>query len=520
MRRRIYLFDNKIKPRIGNILRGIVVALLVIIQFVFIVCVSLMLTRYTLLFYLFLEIISLIILMALISRNQCTSFKVAWISIILLLPLTGQIMYILWGTSSSHKKINKAVMDKINNGFKYNVDDTKTRELFYKLYPNQRRISDFMTESEFPLYKNNDVTYFSMGEDLFESLLKDFEEAKKFIFLDFFIIAEGKLWTRIEKILTSKIQEGVEVWFLYDDFGAMFRTKDSFRSDLEKKGYKIAVFNPITKYVDKLHFNYRSHQKMVVIDGNIGYTGGINIADEYANIRQRFGTWKDTGIRIEGDAVWGITITFLQMWDISKEDGKSINYNLYKPTKEFKKNNCFCHFLSDGPANDPENPIVNVYQQMIAYAEHYLYITTPYLIIEEALQFELIRAAKSGIDVRIITPSIPDKKNVKLLTEYNYGVLLENGVKIYEYQPGFIHAKMIINEKSAVVGTVNMDYRSFYLHYECCAWLCDPNIVKEIKKDFLNTIKESKEVTYDDWNNKPWYIRGYQALLNLIQTII
>jgi cardiolipin synthase len=268
-----------------------------------------------------------------------------------------------------------------------------------------------------------------------------------------------------------------------------------------------------------LYFNYRTHQKILVIDGNIGYTGGMNIADEYANISTRFGKWKDTAVRIEGEAVFGLTMGFLQMWDISGK-GPSIEYDKYKPSVEFEENDTFCHILTDGPANNPENPIEDMYRHMITTAKEYIYITTPYLVIEENMINELVIAAVSGIDVRIMTPYIPDKKSIKLITNYNYGRLLKAGVKIYEYKLGFIHAKSIVNETSAIVGSINMDYRSFYLHYERGAWMCDKKIVNTIRQDFLKTVDESIEIKYEDWKNRPIYMKLFQSILNLFQTLL
>jgi phosphatidylserine/phosphatidylglycerophosphate/cardiolipin synthase-like enzyme len=207
------------------------------------------------------------------------------------------------------------------------------------------------------------------------------------------------------------------------------------------------------------------------------------------------------------------------MWEVSSEDEK-LDYSPYRPTKSFEQNDVFCQVLSDGPANNPRNPVENIYKQMIYYAKKLLYITTPYLIIEDDMREALITAAYSGIDVRIITPYIPDKKNVKILTNYNYGSLLEAGVRIFEYTPGFIHAKTIISEDCGIVGTINMDYRSFHLHYECGVWICDRNAIDIIKQDLLETMEQSHEVTYEEWEKRPLYIKAYQMILNLFSTLM
>jgi len=428
-------------------------------------------------------------------------------------------MYALWGKTDSKKKLEIKVLAKIHHGAQYLHYDTELAKEYAEKYPTKSRMSRYLETQHFPLFKNNQIQYFSMGEDIFEAIFEDIIKAEKFIFINFFIVGEGVLWEKMHELLLEKIEMGVQVKFMYDDFGAAMRTSKHFKRNLEEEGIEVAVFNPIHKYTDQLYMNYRSHQKIIVIDGNIGYTGGVNLADEYVNLVNRFGVWKDNAVRVEGDAVWGLTVTFLQMWEICIPV-ILIDYNPYRPTKEFVQNNVYCHVIADGPANNPNNPIEIIYKQIINYAKKYVYITTPYLIIEDDMKQALMTAAKSGIDVRIITPYIPDKKYVKVLTNYNYGQLLEAGVKIYEFKPGFIHAKTIINEDCGIVGTINMDYRSFYLHYECGLWMCNREVIDVIKDDLLKTIDVSLEISYMDWKNRPWYLKIYQPLLNLFSTLM
>lgn len=508
-----------IKGYLSGFLRAWLVGLLVLLQFSVIMALTFILQSYTVYFYGILEALSIVIIVTLVNANQSPSYKISWICIVLVLPISGHILYALWGKSSSKRKIEEKVLAKINHGNAFLKKNLLLEEEYKERYPSMARMSRYMDTENFPIFKNNEIVYFSMGEDVFEDIFKEMEHAEKFILIDFFIVAEGELCNRFQEILKRKVSQGVEVKFLYDDFGAMIRTSRAFWKRLESAGIETRVFNPIHKYTDKLYMNYRSHQKIIVIDGNIGYTGGINIADEYANIINRFGVWKDNAVKLTGDGVWGLTVTFLQMWEVAST-GKFLDYNLYKPTKKFKETDVYCHVISDGPANHPRNPIENIYKQMIQYARKYLYIMTPYLIIEDDMKRTLITAVKSGIDVKIITPFIPDKKNVKILTNYNYGLLLRNGVKIYEYEPGFIHAKTIINEESAIVGTINMDYRSFYLHYECGVWMSNPEVNKVIKKDFKNTLKVCKEVTYEEWKDRPLFIKMYQPILNLFSTLM
>lgn len=507
------------KSYLSGFLRVALVGILVLIQFGLLFLLTYWLSESTIYIYMIIEIFSIFITIGLVNDNRSPSYKISWICIVLILPLTGHIMYGLWGKADSKRKIEKQVLAKLNHGYQYLHYDRELLQEYAEKYPTKSRISRYMETQHFPLFKNNHIKYCPMGEDTFEAIFEDIKAAKKFILVNFFIVGEGVLWDNMHKLLLNKIQEGVRVKFMYDDFGATLRTPKNFRRNLEAEGFEIAVFNPIHKYTEKLYMNYRSHQKIIVIDGNIGYTGGMNLADEYVNLVQRFGTWKDNAVRVEGDAVWGLTVTFLQMWEICNSN-VGIDYDIYRPTMEFLPSDVYCHVIADGPANNPNNPIETIYMQIINYAKKYLYITTPYLIIEDDMKQALITAVKSGIDVRIITPFIPDKKNVKRLTNYNYGQLLEAGVKIYEYKPGFIHAKTIINEECGIVGTINMDYRSFYLHYECGLFMCNREVIDIIKDDLLNTMDISIEITYQEWKNRPWYLKTYQRVLNLFSTLM
>lgn len=506
------------KSNLSGILKAVLVGLLVLVQFAIIISLSIALQGYTIYLYTGIQVLSILIIIGLVNDDRNTSYKVAWICIIAALPVTGHIMFILWG-NRRRNKIDKRILDKLQRGAQFYEYHPEIVEQFAKEHPTKSRMTRYLESNSFPLFKNNRVEYYPMGQDAFDAIFTEIDKAERFILMNFFIVGEGALWSRMHAHLLDKIKQGVKVYFLYDDFGGMLRTPTNFRKTLESEGMMVRVFNPIHKYTDKLYMNYRSHQKIIVVDGNVGFTGGMNLADEYVNLVNRFGTWKDNAVRVEGDAVWGLTVTFLQMWEVSGS-GKPIDYNLFRPTKTFEENSTYCQVVSDGPANNPRNPVENIYKQMIYYAKEVLYITTPYLIIEDDMRDALITAASSGIDVRIITPFIPDKKNVKILTNYNYGRLLEAGVRIFEYTPGFIHAKTIITEDTGIVGTINMDYRSFYLHYECGLWICDRDVINVIRDDLVKTMEQCHEYTYEEWKNRPLYIKLYQRVLKLFSTLM
>ena len=511
---------GRVQNNLSGFLRVLVTALIVFLQVLLIIFLPFLLRQVTVFFYFIVEIISVIAIVTLVNRNQSPSYRLAWISIVLLLPISGFFMYYLWGRSSKKRKyLDRHILRQISYGNQFLLEDKKVTAEYIAKNPVAGRMVKYMSAEKYMFTGGNEVSYYPMGEDVFEDIFADLEKAEKFILIDFFIVAEGAIWDKLHEILLRKIDEGVEVKFMYDDFGAAIRTGKYFKRVLEDEGFEVRVFNPIHKYTGELYMNFRSHQKILIIDGEVGYTGGFNLADEYANLIERFGVWKDTGVRICGEGVWGLTVVFLQMWEVCGRDEKHIDYLKYKAIYP-RVGNTYCQVISDGPANNPRNPIESIYNQMIMYSNKYLYITTPYLIIEDYMKQSLIEAVKRGVDVRIITPNIPDKKQVKMLTNYNYGVLLREGVRIYEYTPGFIHAKQILTEDAVIVGTINMDYRSFYLHYENGVWMSGRQIQNKVKKDFEKTFEDSKEITYQDWLNRPRTWKMIQPILNVFSTLM
>ena len=351
-------------------------------------------------------------------------------------------------------------------------------------------------------------------------MLAALESAEHFIFLEYFIIEEGHMFHQIEDILEKKVKEGVEVRLIYDDVGCIGTLPPRYYKQLQKKGIKCAAFNPFRPLLSVI-MNNRDHRKIFVVDGAVGFTGGINLADEYINEVKRFGYWKDTGVRIEGEAVWSLTSMFLSMWNYivhSTED-----YSRFMPAQHQKapfENDGFVQPYGDSPL-DHESVGENIYLNIINRAKNYVYIFTPYLIIDHEMLTALCNAAKDGVDVRIVTPGIPDKKMIFLLTQSYYAPLIQSGVKIYQYTPGFIHAKCFVcDDEIATVGSVNLDFRSLYLHFECGVFFYRSAVVAQVKEDCLNTFVCSEQMTAEFCRNRPVPVRLLQSVLRLLAPLL
>ena len=506
------------KSYISGFLRAALVALLVSAQFAFIFFLAYQLRSAGIYVYFAVELAAFVIIIGLLKTHTNYLFKIGWLSIITLLPIAGLIMYFLWGRERTLRQVRKTGKALLEYGNRFEIPDAEAKDAFIRRFPAGETRMNYLESQGFRLYTDNTFEYFSSGEDAFEAVIEDFENAEKFIFISFFIVAEGGLWERIKPILIDKARAGVEIRFIYDDFGSMFRTDKLFWKELEEAGVRVACFNPIQKYVAKLYLNYRDHQKIIVIDGNIGYTGGFNLADEYINAIERFGYWKDGGVRIYGPGVFGITRIFLDMWGITM-GSNSEDYDRFRPDAVFEKADRFCQCISDGPINYKSNPIEASITQMVYNASDFMYITTPYLILEDSLSEALCIQAKAGTDVRLIIPGIPDKKGVYELTKYNCGKLLENGVRVFVYTPGFVHNKTYVTRDCALVGSINTDFRSFYLHFECGTFIWDNDLVNEIVNDYKETFDQCHEMTYEEWRNRPVMEKIKQYILNIFAAL-
>lgn len=480
---------GKIKKLLFN--RIVFVGIALIFQLALIVAIVLQFRNYAFTYYVVSIAINVVTVLLVINNDMGGGYKVAWLTLILVVPFFGGLFYLMFGGKRLSKKVKRR-MFVVNHKMKEALLQKYTLlHIEDKLSKGAIRQSNYIKEISYcPIYKDTYTEYYSTGEEYFESLIEELKKAKKYIFLEYFIIDEGIIWNRILSVLEKKVKEGLDVRVMYDDIGCITTLPYNYDKILEKKGIKAGAFNPF-KPVLSSRLNNRDHRKIVVIDGEIGFTGGINIGDEYANLYERFGHWKDTGIMLKGKAVWSFTVMFLSLWDYVKEVDE--NFNEFRPKTYIKyKSKGFVQPYTDNPLdNEPLGEII--YLNLINRARDYVYINTPYLIVDNEMLIALSTAAKSGVDVRIVTPGIADKKTVHLLTRSYYGKLIESGVKIYEYTPGFNHAKsFVVDDKYAVVGTVNLDYRSLYLHYECGVWMYNTEVIPDMKKDYLETLKLSK----------------------------
>lgn len=459
------------------------------------------------------RLLSVVVVLFIISKYEETGYKMCWIMLILIMPVFGGLMYVVFGNKNPSKRLRRKYDKQLSC-----VDNDPLDEEVLNLVEDLSIQSQmrYIAREGFNGFVNTNTTYYKSGEENFEALINDLKSAKKFIFMEYFIVQEGYMFDTILSILKEKVNEGVEVRFMYDDVGCLMTLHPNYYKKLQSYGIKAIAFNKIVPYL-ALVMNNRDHRKITIIDGNIGYTGGINIADEYINKKIRFGHWKDTGIRLEGCGVKNLTKMFLTMWNVGVDGNE--DYTKYYPIEDSIHTEGIVMPYGDTPL-DQVYVGQDICLNMINQAREYIYICTPYLIINEVIQSALILASRRGVDVRICTPGIPDKKMVFRVTRSYYGALLQAGVKIYEYTPGFLHAKnFVCDDKVATVGTVNMDYRSLFLHFECGVYLYNTKTVIDIRDDFIDTISKGEEISVDDVVKGRF--RGFfEALLRVIAPLL
>jgi cardiolipin synthase len=462
------------------------------------------------------------IVLSLYGKKESASIKMPWMLLILLVPVAGLVFYLLVGQNKGTRKMRKRYEEIDKKLLPLLPANEQVQKELKEKFPYAANIAHYLkTYSDYPVYKNTDITYFDDAEKGLESQKQELKKAREFIFMEYHAIEDAQSWHGIQKILEEKVKEGVEVRVFYDDMGSIGFVNTDFVKRLQSVGINARVFNPFAPGLN-LFLNNRDHRKITVIDGKVGFTGGYNLANEYFHLTQPFGFWKDTGIKLEGDAVKSLTITFLEMWNAIKEnDIDDVDFDKYLKNYDYRAmDDGFVVPYADSPM-DRIHVGEDVYMSIADSARDYAWYITPYLIITDEMISALSLAARRGVDVRIITPGIPDKKLVYSVTRSYYNVLAENGVRIFEYTPGFCHAKMSVSDDTvATCGTINLDYRSLYHHFENGCFIVGNHVVNEVKRDFEEMFKVSEEVTQYYISGRGRFLRFGQMLLRLAAPLL
>lgn len=520
MKKKITVIENnkKTEREINYIpFRYIVAIILVVVETLAVIAVMTLLTIYIPYFYIAEVVTQFAVAIAIVNRNDNPDYKLPWLFFVMLLPVVGFMMYFMFYS----RKLDKRQVKRIEALKKQRIDKDDG-ELLAKISAKSETIGSQAVMlnklSGSHVYGNTDIAYYPLGEELFAAMASDLQKAEKFIFMEYFIIEGGLFWDTILEILKAKAASGVEVRVVYDDIGCMMTLPGNYGKQLKKFGIKCVPFARLRGQANN-EFNNRSHRKITVIDGKIGYTGGVNVADEYINRIEKHGHWKDVGIRLRGEAVNELTRLFLTDYGLNDKKANDDFSQYYR----YEQYDCdgFCIPFGDGPKPIYERQVSkSAILNMLGSAKRYVYITTPYLIIDSELVQALENAAIRGIDVRIITPHIPDKKLVFLMTRSYYARLMRAGVNIYEYESGFVHAKTYVSDdETAIVGTVNMDYRSLVHHFENGVWIYGHGVVEDIKRDFLETQGRSIRFEPSMIKENPWQ-RLIRALVKIFSPLL
>ena len=447
------------------------------------------------------------------------SATLSWMALIMALPVFGTLFYLYAHLDLGHRMLKNRVAQICEESRGQLKQDEAVLEEFRQVHPQGAQLAQYLNRNGcHPVWKNTDVTYFPSGEEKFQQLICQLEQARKFIFLEYFIVEEGIMWGEVLSILARKAREGLDVRIMYDGTCEFALLPKSYPIQLESLGIQCKVFSPVAPLVST-HYNYRDHRKIVVIDGEVAFTGGVNLADEYINVKERFGHWKDTAVMLRGDAVRNFTLMFLQMWGIDQRCPEYRRF-LAHPVAKCPEAPGFVIPYGDSPMG-AERLGEQVYLDLLHRARSYVHIMTPYLILGQEMENALCYAAKRGVEVELILPGIPDKKIPYTLAKTHFERLLQAGVRIYLYTPGFIHAKSFVcDDVEAVVGTINLDYRSLYHHFECAAYFYGCSAVAEVEQDFRQTRERCAPVERGYFAREPLYVRICGYLLKFLAPLL
>ena len=468
-------------------------------------------------------ILSAVTLIYIISADESTSIKLSWVVPILVFPVFGTLFYLFVRLQIGTKLIGHRLKMTSAETAPYLKQDTETAERFNEMSSSQGNLVRYMNRfAGCPVYQNTAAQYFPLGDDMFVEMKRRLKAAKHFIFMEYFIVERGEMWNSILEILEEKVREGVEVRVMYDGMCCLMLLPYSYPKTLREKGIKCKMFSPIRPALST-HQNNRDHRKICVIDGHTAFTGGVNLADEYINRKVRFGHWKDTAVMVEGDAAVGFTMMFLQMWGVTEQEKERYESYLKPADYRLPKDADASGFVipyGDSPL-DKENVGEQVYLDILGHAKKYVHIMTPYLILDDQMINALQYSAKRGVETIIIMPHIPDKMSAYLLARSYYEELLTAGVRIFEYTPGFVHGKVFTcDDEKAVVGTINLDFRSLYLHFECAAYFYKHPVVAQVEDDYQKTLEKCQEITIADCRNFPFFKRFMGKALRLFAPLM
>ena len=493
----------------NSVSRMLLAGIGVLLQVLWIFWLALKLNDYSTAIQVCTSVLTFLITLRIYGLHINSAYKISWIILILLFPIFGLTIYLLFGRSGAVSVMRRRFGENMTMLRRYHAPTLQQRRALP--YPDRitRNHARYLQDrAGYPAYDNTDVTFYGDTCEALEAQKTALRSAEKFIFMEYHAIEDASAWQELEDILAERAAHGVEVRVFYDDVGSIGFINSKFVKKLAGRGIQCRRFNPVIPILN-VFMNNRDHRKITVVDGRVGFTGGCNLAEEYFNRTHPYGQWKDSGIRLEGDAVRGLTLIFLELWGATQKAAPEVER--YLPDVPYTaRENAVVLPYADNPLDD-EATGENVYLNMIRSAKDYVYITTPYLILSDEMQRTLRLAASSGVDVRIITPGIPDKKLVYMITRSYYQQLHRAGVKIYEYRPGFLHAKTIVSDDdTAVVGTINMDFRSFFLHFECATCFYNSSVVAAVKQDIMETINVSRRID-DEWLRRVPWIRSIMA---------
>ncbi len=462
---------------------------------------------------------TVIMVICLLNSQIDPTAKITWLIVIMLLPVFGVFLFIYIQSDIGHRALKKRVDQIIGDTKERILQSDEVMERFSSEDPGAASLARYMARSGcHPVYDKTDVTYFPLGEDKFEEMLRQLEAAEHFIFLEYFIVDEGLMWGRILEILAKKAAQGVDVRVMYDGTCEFSLLPHDYPKRLKALGIRCKVFAPVTPFAST-HYNYRDHRKILVIDGHTAFNGGVNLADEYINQKERFGHWKDTAVMLKGEAVRSFTLMFLQMWGIDEKEDETERFLSY-PSRPAVQAEGYVIPYGDCPLDDDKLG-ERVYMDILNRSLVYVHIMSPYLILDGELETALRFAAERGVEVILLLPGVPDKKIPYALAKTHYAPLLKSGVKIYEYTPGFVHAKVFVSDsREAVVGTINLDYRSLYHHFECATYLYGTDHISDIEDDIQAALAKSRRVTMETVRNEDLGVKLLGYLMKVVAPLM